>query len=563
MKKFALAVVLLLLLQVATYAQSSTRQTPDAQLTSKVDQLFANWDKPDSPGAALVVVKDGAVVYRHGYGSANLEYGIPIAPSTVFHVASVSKQFTAFAITMLAKAGKLALDDDIRKYLTELPDFGKLITIRHLLHHTSGLRDQWELLAMAGWRLDDVITKEHIMKMVRHQKDLNFAPGQEHLYCNTGYTLLGVIVERVTGQSFREYTQENIFKPLGMTSTHFHDDHEMIVKNRAYSYHPDSAQGFKLSALNYANVGATSLFTTVEDMAKWVLNFETASIGGPAVIEQMYQQGVLNNGQKINYAFGLSIDQYRGLKTIGHGGADAGYRSYVVRFPEQKFAVVVLSNLSTFNPARLAQQVADFYLADQFPPAAAKPKPVEPTEAKVDPAIYDAYVGRYLFDSGLILSITKEQNRLWGQPGGSPKAELFPMSETKFFVKVTDGQVSFLRDDKGAVTQAILHQGGQNLVGRRIEPVTLSAAQLAEYAGDYYSEELGTAYTIIVRDGQLVAQHQRHDDIALRLISVDRFSGSQWWFQQVQFTRDKDRRITGLRLTGSRVRYLRFDRQSH
>src|SRR6185436_1924774 len=268
MKKFALIVVMLFLLDVAAYAQTPGSPMPDAQLTSKVDKLFANWDKPDSPGAALIVVKDGAVVYKRGYGSANLEYNIPITPATVFHVASVSKQFTAFAITMLAKAGKLSLDDDIHKYLTELPDFGQKITIRHLLHHTSGLRDQWELLAMAGWRLDDVITKEHILKMVRHQKELNFSPGQEYLYCNTGYTLLAVIVERITGQSFREYMQETIFKPLNMTGTHFHDDHEMIVKNRAYSYRPYGPQDFKLSALNYANVGATSLFTTVEDMAR-------------------------------------------------------------------------------------------------------------------------------------------------------------------------------------------------------------------------------------------------------------------------------------------------------
>ena len=562
MKKFALLVVMLFLPRVAAPAQTPGLQMPDGQLTNKVDQLFANSDKADSPGAALIVVKDGAVVYKRGYGSANLEYNIPITPSTVFHVASVSKQFTAFAITTLAKAGKLSLDDDVHKYLPELPDFGQKITVRHLLHHTSGLRDQWELLAMAGWRLDDVITKEHILKMVRHQKELNFSPGQEYLYCNTGYTLLAVIVERITGQSFREYTQENIFKPLGMTGTHFHDDHEMIVKNRAYSYRPNGPQDFKLSALNYANVGATSLFTTVEDMAKWVLNFETGKVGGPAVIEQMYQQGVLSNGQKINYAFGLSVDQYRGLKTIGHGGADAGYRSSVLRFPDQRFAVVVLSNLSNFNPGRLAQQVADLYLAGQFPPATIKPKPVEPTEAKIDPAIYDAYVGKYLFDTGMIFTVTKENNRLWGQPAGAQKAELFPESATKFFARVTDAQVSFQRDDQGKVAQATLHQGAQNFTGRRIEPVTLSAEQLAEYAGDYYSDELGTTYTIIVRDGQLVAQHRRHDDISMRHVSDDLFSGSQWWFQQVQFTRDRNRKISGLRLTGGRVRYLRFDRQS-
>jgi CubicO group peptidase (beta-lactamase class C family) len=281
----------------------ASAQTNSDPLTKKVDQLFAAWDKPESPGAAIAVIKDGAVTYQRGYGSANLEYNIPITPKTVFHVASVSKQFTAFAITLLVNQGKLSLDDDIRKHLPEVPDFGKKITIRHLLHHTSGLRDQWVLLAMAGWRLDDVITKEHILKIVRHQKELNFDPGEEHVYSNTGYTLLAVIVERVSGKSFREYTEANIFKPLGMTSTHFHDDHEMIVKNRAYSYAPVKDAGFKLAALNYANVGATSLFTTAEDLVRWVLNFEDKKVGGAAVIEQRINGFRLSAGRVRNLRF--------------------------------------------------------------------------------------------------------------------------------------------------------------------------------------------------------------------------------------------------------------------
>ncbi|HZM99550.1 MAG TPA: serine hydrolase, partial [Pyrinomonadaceae bacterium] len=223
--RLSLAIVIVCCCLVSTVAA----QNGADPLTKKVDQLFATWDKPESPGAAIAVIKDGIVVYKRGYGSANLEYNVPITPQTVFHVASVSKQFTAFAIALLASQGKLSLDDDIRKHLPEVPDFGKKITVRHLIHHTSGLRDQWTLLGMAGWRLDDVITKEHIMKMVRYQRELNFDPGAENLYSNTGYTLLAVIVERVSGQSFREYTEANIFKPLGMTNTHFHDDHEEIV----------------------------------------------------------------------------------------------------------------------------------------------------------------------------------------------------------------------------------------------------------------------------------------------------------------------------------------------
>ena len=536
-------------------------QNAEEPLTKKVDQLFATWDKPDSPGAALAVIKDGAVVYKRGYGSANLEYNVPITPQTVFHVASVSKQFTAFAITLLANQGKLSLDDDIRKHLPEVPDFGKKITIRHLIHHTSGMRDQWTLLGMAGWRTDDVITKEHIMKMVRYQKELNFDPGAENLYSNTGYTLLAVIVERVSGQSFRDYTELNIFKPLGMSNTHFHDDHERIVKNRAYSYaSAGPGGGFKAAPLNYANVGATSLFTTAEDLARWVINFEDKKIGGADVIKQMHQQGVLNNGKQIGYAFGLSIGPYRGLNTVGHAGGDAAYRSFAFWFPEQRFGVVVLSNFGGFNPQQIAMRIADIYLADKLEPVPPKPAVAERTAVKVDPAILEGYAGRYLLDGRTLVVITKEGDKLMGQPAGSSKAEFIPQSETTFFVKEANEELTFERDEKGNVVRFTMKSGTQTQSARRLNaPAT--AAQLAEFAGDYYSPELGTTYMLVVKDGKLVAQHRRHDDTPLTELEGDLFSGNRWFFQTVQFTRDSEKRITGFRLTSGRARNVRFDRR--
>ncbi len=529
--------------------------------TKKVDQLFATWDKPESPGAAIAVIKDGAVVYKRGYGSANLEYNIPITPQTVFHVASVSKQFTAFAITLLANQGKLSLDDDIRKHLPEVPDFGKKITIRHLIHHTSGLRDQWTLLGMAGWRLDDVITKEHIMKMVRHQKELNFDPGAENLYSNTGYTLLAVIVERVSGQSFRDYTAANIFKPLGMTDTHFHDDHEEIVKNRAYSYSSAGpGGGLKAAPLNYANVGATSLFTTAEDLARWVINFEDKKIGGADVIKQMQQQGVLNGGKQLNYAFGLSIGPYRGLNTVGHAGGDAAYRSYVVWFPEQRFGVAVLSNFGSLNPNQMATKIADIYLADKLAAEPPKPASAERTAVKVDPALFDIYAGRYLLDGRTLVTITKEDNKLMGQAAGQPKSELIPQSDTAFFVNAGNSEITFERDEKGNVVRFAMKNASQNLSAKRLN-APAPAEQLTQFTGDYYSPELGTSYTLVVKEGKLVAQHRRHDDIPLTELDGDLFSSNRWFFQSVQFTRNSEKRITGFRLTSGRVRNLRFDRQ--
>ena len=341
-----------------------THETVEA----KVDQLFAEWNQPTSPGVALAVTRDSEIIYKQGYGMANLEYDIPITTTSIFDIASVSKQFAAFAIAMLSHEGKFSLDDDIRTYLLDLPDFGHTITIRHLLHHTSGLRDWVQSLVIAGVGMEDVISFRHILKMARHQNALNFEPGSEFLYSNTGYNLLAEIVETVTGDSFREWMDTNIFKPLGMTDSHFHDDHQMILKNRAYSYQAAENGEFKHAVNNTTALGSSSLYSTVEDLAKWILNFDNTRISEQIVIEQMPQRGVLNNGEQIDYAFGLNIGEYRGLKTIGHSGSWRGFRSHLMRFPDQRFGVVILCNLDTFNPLHLAERVADIYLADVLAP---------------------------------------------------------------------------------------------------------------------------------------------------------------------------------------------------
>ena len=334
--------------------------TPEKQ----IDQLFTAWNSIESPGAAVAVEKDGKIIYKKGFGCAELEYNIPITASTVFHIASVSKQFTCFSILLLEKQGKLSINDNIRKYIPEVPDFGKVITLNHLMHHMSGLRDQWELLAMAGWRLDDIITKDQILRIVSRQKELNFNPGDEYLYCNTGFTLLAEVVARVSGQTFPEFTRTHIFEPLKMTSTLFYDDCEKIVKNRAYSFYPDST-GYKKSILSYSNAGATSLFTTAEDLCLWSRNFENPVVGGEDIINRMNLRGILNKGDTITYAMGQDIGTYKGLKIISHGGADAGYRSFLVRFPDQRFSVNVLSNLASFDPGGMSFKIADIYLKDK------------------------------------------------------------------------------------------------------------------------------------------------------------------------------------------------------
>ena len=442
--------------------------TTHETLEAKVDQLFTEWNRSDSPGAALAVTRDGEIIYKQGYGTANLEYDIPITTGTIFDIASVSKQFAGFAIATLLHEGKLSLDDDIRMYLPDVPDFGNRITIRHLLHHTSGLRDWVQSLVIAGDMMDDVISFKHILKMARHQKTLNFEPGTEFLYSNTGYNLLAEIVEKVTGDSFREWTDTHIFKPLAMTNTHFHDDHEMILKHRAYSYQTVENDRFKHAVNNTTALGSSSLCSTVEDLAKWILNFDDVRIGGQTVIEQMHQRGVLNNGEQIDYAFGLSISEYRTLRTVGHSGSWRGFRSHLMRFPDQKFGVVILCNLDTFNPLSLAEKVAGLYLADALAPveASVSEKAAEPAEdVKSEPLVPEQlteFEGDYYTEEldttytigvrgdGLVAQHRRHDDILLTYTGGHF------LGDAWFFP-----EIHFIRDDTGRVT-------GFRLTGNRV-----------------------------------------------------------------------------------------------
>lgn len=529
-------------------------------LNDQVDEIFARWDDKNSPGAAVAVVQNGAIVYKKGYGMANLEYDIPNNPSTVFHIASVSKQFTAFSILLLEKAGKLSLDDDIRKYIPEVPDFGKTITLRHLATHTSGMRDQWNLLAMAGWRLDDVITKEHVLKIVSKQKALNFNPGEEFVYCNTGFTLLAEVVARVSGQSFAEFTQSNIFSPLKMKSTLFYDDHEKIVKNRAYSYH--EANGYKKSVLSYANVGATSLFTTAEDLSLWALNFWNPAVGDTAIIRKLNTLAVLNNGKTFGGALGQFAGKYKGLDEIQHGGADAGYRSFLTRFPDEKFAVVVLSNAAEFNSGDMAHKVVDVYLKAKL-----KAEPVKEVKREespktsgvvVDLAVLKTYIGDFELQPGFNISITENNGQLSGQATGQPAFVLKPLSNTEFKVEGVDAKVEFVPNGGNNVNTLKLHQGGRIMDAQRLKEFDKKAVNLSEFSGSFYSEELATTYDFVVVGDKLMAKHSRHSEFELQPVKKDMFAAQAWFFGQVEFVRDANNGITGCKVSNGRVRNLYF-----
>lgn len=545
------------LLLLAAAASSACAQ--DA--AKRIDDLFQRWSKLDTPGAAVAVVRNGEVVFAKGYGAANLEYDIPIKPETVFHVASVSKQFTAMAIVLLEQDGKLSIDDEIHKHLPEVPDYGKPITIRQLLQHTSGIRDQWQTLGVAGWRLDDVITQKQILRMLFRQKELNFEPGTRHLYSNGGYSLLAEIVGRVSGKPLPEFCDERIFQPLAMSRTHFHDDHRRIVRDRAVSYEGAGPASFRVAPLNYANVGATSLFTTAPDLAKWLDNFRTGKVGGAKAIARLQEQAKLANGDTIPYALGVSVGMNRGLRTVSHSGGDAGYRSYVAWYPEQQFGVAVVSNLGSFNPGGLANQVAAVYLGDVMSPEGARPQTSTTTRTYITlaPGATDPYVGNYRV-ADLVIQVIQRDGKLMASPPGSTPIELKPLATTRFFAEPMQAEVEFVAQAKGGMNLKLSQPGG-SVTGERVELKPFDEKDLPSYAGTYWSEELETQYTVIVKDGKAAIDHAHHGEATLSPVAKDHFRSGQWFMPDVRFARDASGKVVAMMLGGNRVTGIRFARR--
>jgi len=368
--------------------------------SAAVDEVFADFTKAGSPGCAAAVFRNGRIIYARGYGLANIEEDVPIMPQSVFDIGSTSKQFTAASILLLEKQGKLSVNDDVRKYIPELPDYGPKITILHLLNHTSGLRDYLTLMDLAGINTDSVTRDEDALQIITRQQALNFAPGSDWLYSNTGFFLLSIIVKRVSGETLREFAAANIFTPLGMTHTQFRDDHTALIANRAMAYDPkERKDGYTLNISYFEQTGDGAVHTSVEDLLKWDENFYSGQVGGKEFLAEIQEQGKLNGGKVLDYAKGLFIADYRGLHTVSHGGSWGGYRAELLRFPEQHFSVACLCNRGDANPTRRAHQVSDIYLGSMMKPKeekkAAENEAVEKKEIALTGEKLHAYVGDY------------------------------------------------------------------------------------------------------------------------------------------------------------------------
>jgi CubicO group peptidase (beta-lactamase class C family) len=431
-------------------------QAPPAPSAASVDTLFARWNTA-TPGCAVGVGVKGKPVLERAYGMADLEHDVPNAPDTIFEAGSVSKQFTAAAVLLLAREGKLSIDDPVRKYVPELPDYGVPLTIRHMLTHTSGLRDWGEVAGIAGWpRTTRVHTHAHVLDIVSRQKALNFTPGTGWSYSNTGYNLAAIIVSRVSGQPFADFSRERIFKPLGMTHTSWRDDYTRIVKHRAIAY--DVLAGIYRQDMPFENVhGNGGLLTTVGDLLRWNENFVSPKVGDAAFLAEEQTPGQFNDGTVHDYAYGLYVRQYRGVREVSHSGATAGYRAFLTRYPDQQVSVAVLCNAGNANPTQYAHAVADAYLGSALAAAAAPPpaggRGGAPADFRMDPADMSAYAGRYTSDEvETVFTIAADGANLVLKRRPDTVLRMRPVEKDVFAVP-TLGTITFRRGADSRVTE--------------------------------------------------------------------------------------------------------------
>ncbi|HMD40645.1 MAG TPA: serine hydrolase domain-containing protein [Candidatus Acidoferrum sp.] len=532
-------VTLSILAAVPCFAQQDA-----PRVIQTVDQVFAAFDKPDSPGCALGVVRDGNFIYKKGYGTASLELSVPLTPQSVFYMGSVSKQFTAASVVLAAEQGFLSLDDDIRKYVPELPSYGKTITLRQMLHHTSGFRDILGLLFLAGRNFEDIHPTSELLDLLSRQKALNYQPGEEYLYSNTNYFLMSVVIPRATGKPLSQFAEENIFKPLGMTHTRFYDDHSVVVPGRVPAYEPRNDGGFRIDwSTNFDKIGDGGLLSSVEDLLLWDRNFYDNKLGKGTLLKEMQTQGVLNNGKQIEYGLGLEISTYRGLPIVEHGGALFGYRTELLRFPQQKFSVITLCNLGTSSPGNLANQVADIYLDGQF-----AVEPAIAAAAHVDPQPFAGWYRNLGSHSVVEISTFEGDVVAFGQ-------HFKPLAPARFALR-SGAELNFESRSGSAMRMTLTTKDSTPQIFDRYDPLKRSEEDFAPYIGEYSSTELQATYRFAVKDDKLTLSSNWQEPAVLEPTIRDEFQGPLG--TAIVFRRDPSGHVTGCDLFAGRVRNISF-----
>jgi CubicO group peptidase (beta-lactamase class C family) len=544
------------------YALTIHRLEPVAKDPKRlVDQLMARWDGP-VPGVAVQVWRDGRTLFSKAYGMANLGYGIPFETDTPTNIGSTSKQFTAFAILLQADRGLLSLDDDIRKHIPELPAFDDTIRVRHIISHTSGLREFINLLIVGGLQLDrgDWIDRKELIEIVQRQPALQNTPGTEFNYNNTAFGLAALIVERTSGKPFHEFMRESVFAPLGMTRTMVRPSPLHIVPESSLGYAPGPDGFLEMRDLG-ASVGAGGIYATVEDLQTWGENYMNPRVGTPEIVEAMRTSNVLNDGKETGYGYGLFVDEQGGVERVQHGGADVAHRSMFVFYPELRAGVTVQSNDARFG-TNVAFRIAEAFFDEIRSESGKEAVAGEFDPADFDPEDFDDFAGRYSLDAApeVVLTFSRDGARYFAEATGQPRLELTPTSDSSFAIQGVEASVTFHRNAGRRVDGLTFHQGGDQRATRLGDEAAEwkpTAEDLSQYAGRYFSEELESLFALAVEDDALVLRRRRLEDAILRPGREDRFTAG---ILQFEFERDRNGRVIGFYVSNGRTRDVRFER---
>lgn len=544
------SIIIILFLSGFSFGQIS-----ESQLQT-IDSLFIEWNQPNHPGGAVGIAINDKPVFSKAYGLASLEYLVPNTTGTRFNIASVSKQFTAMAIVKLYLEGKLSIDDDIREYLPEIPDFGHKITFRHMLHHTSGLRSLHALLALAGWRSDDMKNNDDLLRFMTKQRNLNFEPGSEYMYCNTGYILMAIIIEKITGDSFADWMAKEIFDPLGLYNTYVEDKYNRVSHNYATSYTGTLKNGFLREIEYWAYTGSGNIHSTTHDLLKWMRYYYHPPSGWQEAFTMMLTLDPFNNGKPNDYAFGVRVNDYKDEKRISHSGSIGGFRSFACTFYERETDIVILTNFSSSNASEKVNNIADIL----FDKVKEKETEINYKAKPVDDKLIEKYIGAYKIESlpDRLFEIFKNKDTLYCKFTGGRNIELFAANDSILFNNSSGTEIKLI---DSIPEKIVISVNGRIQTGTQTEKHIPGEKELREIEGRYWSPELETQYTFRLQEGKLLGYHTRHGDFSIECIDKDVYVSNSNFINKITILRDKSDRVSGMKVTNSRVRDLLLEKQ--
>lgn len=530
--------------------------TQSQNINKNIDRIFSDWKNKNNPGGVVMVSHHNNIVFSEAYGLANIPYNIPNDEETVFGIGSLSKQFTAMGIVLLELDGKLSFDDSIQKYLPEMHNFSKPITIRHLLHHTSGIRSSPELFGLAGWRDGDAITNEDAYRYLTKQTDLNFETNSEFMYTNSGYILLAKIIENITKQDFKSWIKEKIFQPLQMNSTFIEEDYSKVITKAASSYtelEPTVFTSVENFDLTY---GASNVYSTCNDILKWSKNFSHASKEWQKAFARLKTLDALNSGKKNNYAFGVIVDDFFGNDRVQHTGAIAGFRSIMYVYPNDDLEIVILSNYTSPQLFKIADQVSQLFLHNKSETGFTNTTLITPIQ--LDTNSIKKFEGMYWSDiTNYSRKIYVEHDTLWYLRTNNKKSPLIPIAENEFQIGGINEKL-VLKFETNTNKLSVISADNSAIPFEKYEDKAPTIEELNAYTGIFYSNELETYYKIGLKNGKLFGYHSRFGEFEIEILKKDVLSWSGMAISKYQ--RNKDGAITGFTITMNRIRNLWFEK---